>query len=287
MAHADIESMRRLSADIRIETIRSLTHAGYGHIGGSMSIADVLGVLYGGAMNIRPEQPDWDERDFLVLSKGHCGPALYAALALRGYFPMEWLETVNRGGTRLPSHCDRQKTPGIDMTTGSLGQGMSSALGIAWANRMKGLESYTYCILGDGECQEGQVWEGAELAAQLKMDHFIVFVDENKSQLDGKVASIRVGQSLQRKFEAFGFFVQRVRGYDAEDILRGIDAAKLNLGCPSVILLDTFKGLGYQPAEPLSFNHYMVMDWDMADAAIAEIERRLKEGSYPRGDVRW
>ena len=283
----DIARMRRLSADIRIETIRALTEAGYGHIGGSMSIADVLGVLYGGVMNIRPDDPEWDARDFLVLSKGHCGPALYAALALKRYFPMEDLKKINRGGTSLPSHCDRLKTPGIDMSTGSLGQGMSSAEGIAYANKLRGLDSYTYCILGDGECQEGQVWEGAELAVQLRLDHFIVFVDDNKKQLDGPVENIRVGQDLPQKWRAFGWHVQTVPGFDAQAICDAISIAKSLHGLPSAIILDTFKGLGADFAEKAAFNHYMVLNWDMANRAIAEIERRLADGTYPRGDVRW
>lgn len=282
----NITAMRRLSADIRIETIRSLAEAGYGHIGGAMSIADVLGVLYGGVMNVRPEEPDWDKRDIFVLSKGHGGPGLYAALALKGYFPMEYMKEINKGGTRLPSHCDRLKTPGIDMTTGSLGQGMSSAEGIAFANRLKGLDSYTYCIVGDGECQEGEIWEAAELAAQLKLDHFIVFVDENKKQLDGPVEAVRSGQDLMKKWSAFGWHAQRTPGHDAEAICRAIDIAKAKSDVPSVIILDTLKGLGADFAEKVEFNHYMVIDWDMAEQAIAEIERRMADGSYPREDVR-
>ena len=283
----DHERMRRLSADIRIETIRALAAAGYGHIGGSMSIADALGALYGGVMNIRPEDPEWAERDFLVLSKGHCGPALYAALALTGYFPVEELKTVNRGGTRLPSHCDRRKTPGVDMTTGSLGQGMSSAEGIALANRLKGLSSYTYCVLGDGECQEGQVWEGAELAAQLKLDHLIVLVDGNKKQLDGPVDAVRTGQDLVARWRAFGWRSERVAGWDAGEIAEAIGRIKAGAGAPAVLILDTFKGLGADFAEAAEFNHYMVITPEMADGAVREIERRYASGAYPRGDVRW
>lgn len=283
----DIGAMRRLSADIRIETIRALANAGYGHIGGAMSICDLLGVLYGGVMRVRPEEPDWPERDWFVLSKGHCGPALYAALALKGYYPMEALRSINRGGTMLPSHCDRLKTPGIDMTTGSLGQGMSSALGIACGGKLKGLPGYTYCVLGDGECQEGQVWEGAELATQLALDRFVVFIDDNKKQLDGPVKGIRAHADLAGKFRAFGWHVQTCRGYDAEDIARAIECAKALRGAPSLIVLDTFKGLGCLDAERAAFNHYMVIDQAMAERAIDEIERRYADGSYPRGDVRW
>ena len=283
----DFDAMTRLSADIRIETIKALTCAGYGHIGGSLSIADVLGALYGGIMDVDPGDPDREDRDFLVMSKGHCGPGLYAALAVKGYFPRKDLETINRGGTDLPSHCDRLKTRGIDMTTGSLGQGMSSAEGIAYANKLRGKDCYTYCILGDGECQEGQVWEGAELAVQLGLDHFIVFIDDNKKQLDGPVDDIRTGQDMAKKWKAFGWHTQRIPGYDVRSICAAVDAAKAEAGVPSLIVLDTWKGLGASFAEKAAFNHYMVMDWDMANDAIREIERRLRENTYPRGDVRW
>lgn len=283
----DYEVMRRLSADIRIETIKALAEAGFGHIGGSMSIADVLGVLYGGVMNIRPNDPKWEDRDWLILSKGHSGPALYAALALKGYYPMKILKTVNKPGTILPSHCDRQKTPGIDMTTGSLGQGMSSALGIALGNRMKGKNNFTYCILGDGECQEGQVWEGAELAAHHKLDNFIVFVDFNKKQLDGPLNSICNPLDIKEKFRSFGWHAQKVTGYNMQDICEAIQAAKDAKGLPSVIVLDTYKGIGCSFAEREAFNHYMVISWEMANEAIADIETRLGNGTFPGGDFSW
>ena len=283
----DLKRMSRLSADIRIATIREIASAGYGHIGGALSIADVLGVLYGGVMRIRPAEPDWDGRDFLVLSKGHCGPALYAALALAGYFPKEELETLNRGGTSLPSHCDRMKTKGIDMTTGSLGQGISAAVGIALANQMRGLDSYTYCIIGDGECQEGQVWEAAELAVQMKLERLIVFLDANKRQLDCPVEELRHGQDLAEKWRAFGWMTQEAQGYDAGSITECIDNAKSQHKAPSMILLDTLKGLGADFAERTAFNHYMVVNHEMAEAAVDEIEKRWSEGTYPRGQVRW
>ena len=283
----DFNNMRRLSADIRIETIKAIAEAGFGHIGGAASLADVLGVLYGGVMNIRPEEPAWPDRDWLVLSKGHCGPGLYAALGIKGYFPMEALKTVNQPGTILPSHCDRLKTPGIDMTTGSLGQGISSAEGIALGNRMKGNDSYTYCIIGDGECQEGQIWEGAAFAAQQNLDHFILFIDYNKKQLDGKLETICRPYDIAKKFESFGWDAHTVCGYNCEEIAAAIDAAKEKTGCPSAIVLDTYKGIGCSFAEREAFNHYMVVSWDMANEAIAEIEARLENGTYPGGDFSW
>ncbi|MGE5612804.1 MAG: transketolase [Bacillota bacterium] len=280
----DFESMRRLSADIRIETIRALASAGFGHIGGSASIADVLAVLYGGVMNIDPKNPNWENRDWLVLSKGHSGPALYAALALKGYFPVEWLKTLNKGGTLLPSHADR-RTPGVDMTTGSLGQGISAAVGIALGNRVKGINSYTYCIVGDGELNEGQVWEAAQSANSFNLDHLIVFVDWNKKQLDGRLEEVNNPLDIGKKFESFGFFTQTVKGYDVEEIYWAIQAAKKNKGKPSVIVLDTYKGMGISFAERVEFNHYLVIDEAMAEEGIREIERRYANGTYPGGDV--
>lgn len=283
----DLHAMQRLSADIRIETIKELTAAGFGHIGGSMSVADVLGVLYGGVMNIRPQDPAWQDRDWMIMSKGHCGPALYAALALRGYFPMEMLQTLNQPGTNLPSHCDRRKTPGVDMTTGSLGQGISTAIGVAVANRMLGKENYTYCILGDGECQEGQIWEGAQFAAHHALDHFIVFIDYNRKQLDGTLESISNPYELGEKFEVFGWHTQTIEGYDIEAICEAVRNAKLTRGKPSAIVLQTYKGIGCSFAEREAFNHYMVVTQEMCDEAVQEIEHRLQNGTYPGGDFSW
>ncbi|MCL1804758.1 MAG: transketolase [Clostridiales bacterium] len=282
---AGVEAMRRLSADIRIETIRALAEAGFGHIGGSASIADVLGVLYGGVMRIDPANPGWAERDWLVLSKGHCGPALYAALALKGFFPMDWLKTVNKGGTRLPSHADRRKTPGVDMSTGSLGQGISAAVGIALGNKTKGFDNYTYCIVGDGELNEGQIWEAAQSANTFGLDRFILFVDWNKKQLDGELDYVSPPLDIRGKFESFGFQSQTVKGYDAEAIYTAICRAKEETGKPSVIILDTLKGLGVSFAERESFNHYMTIDEGMAKEGIEEIERRYAAGTYPGGDL--
>lgn len=267
--------LERFAADIRMKTIRMFAEIGYGHIGGAMSIADVLAVLYGGVMSIDPQNPLWEERDRLVLSKGHSGPALYVALALKGYFPLSELKTLNQGGTKLPSHCDRLKTPGIDMTTGSLGQGVSAAMGIAIALRMKGLESYTYLIVGDGELQEGQVWEGVQFAAHQKLDHLITFVDYNKKQLDGLVEDICKPFDLSTKFSSFGWNTQVVKGYEVKEIAQAILQAKTQLNRPSVIILDTIKGKGCSFAEKVDFNHYMTISNEMAEAAVKDIESRF------------
>ena len=287
MAPQDFEKLRRFSADIRIWTVRAIAHAGYGHIGGSASIADVLAVLYGDVMRIDPKNPNWTERDWLVLSKGHCAPALYATLALKGFFPMDWLQTLNQGGTRLPSHADRLKVPGIDMTTGSLGQGISAAVGISWANRFQNRDSWTYCIVGDGECNEGQIWEACAAAGHAKLDHFIVFVDWNKKQLDDRLEQICAPGSFEDKFRAFGFDTQTVKGYEVQDIWEAIQRAKSRRGAPHCIILDTFKGLGVNLAEQKEFNHYLSFNVEQGESAVAEIERRYQAGTYPGGDFAW
>ena len=287
MEQKDFEKLKRFSADIRIWTIRTIAKAGFGHIGGSASLADVLAVLYGGAMKIDPANPKWEDRDWFVLSKGHCAPALYATLALKGFFPMDWLNTLNKGGTNLPSHADRIRVPGVDMSTGSLGQGISAAVGIAWANRLQGRDSYTYCIVGDGECNEGQIWEACQTAAHCGLDHFILLVDWNKKQLDGRLAEVCDPGSYEDRFRSFGFDCQTVKGYDTEDIWNGIERAKANPGKPHCILLDTIKGLGVNFAEEVEFNHYLNFDEAKGEEAVKEIERRYAEGTYPGGDFKW
>ena len=281
-----LESMRRLSADIRIETVKMIGEAGFGHIGGSASIADVLAVLYGEVMQINPGNPNWENRDWFVLSKGHCAPALYAALALKGYFPLDELKTLNKCGTKLPSHADR-RVPGIDMSTGSLGQGISAAVGIALANRLQGRDNYTYCIVGDGEINEGQVWEACQQASHQDLDHFFCFVDWNKKQLDGSLECINAPLDIEEKFRAFGFNTVTVKGYDTEAIYNAIQSGKKVHGKPHCIILDTIKGLGVDIAEEQEFNHYLSYGPEQAQKTVEEIERRYAEGTYPGGDFKW
>ena len=207
---ASAKELHVIAEGIRLVTLQMFAKVGSGHVGGSMSIIETLAVLYGSEMRVRPEEPDWKDRDRLVLSKGHAGPALYAALALRGYFPKEMLDELNQNGGHLPSHCDRTKTPGIDMTTGSLGQGMSTAIGIALGCRMNKSDSTTYLIVGDGECNEGQIWEGAIFAPNYKLDNLIMFVDRNKQQLDGYTSEVMDMGDMGAKFAAFGWHVQTV-----------------------------------------------------------------------------
>lgn len=270
-----VNELQQFACRIRIETIRALGVMGVGHIGGAMSMADLMAVLYGKVLNVDPRDPRKEDRDWVVVSKGHSGPSLYAALALKGYFPVEELRTINQPGTRLPSHCDRNRTPGVDISTGSLGQGMSLAIGVALGNQMKGLHSYTYLVLGDGECQEGQVWEGALFAPQHKLDHLIAFVDYNKKQLDGFTRDICDLGELDRKFQDFGWFTQRIDGNDVAALLKAIEAAKASRGKPSMIVMDTVKGKDCTFAEDVYYNHHMAFTPEQAVQAIQALENKL------------
>ena len=269
----NVKEMKLFANDIRRETIKCIGHLGVGHIGGALSIVDVLAVLYGGVMNVDPSDPKKDDRDMLVCSKGHAGPAVYATLALKGYFPMEMLETLNQLGTNLPSHCDMNRTPGIDMTTGSLGQGASTAMGIACGNRLKGYDNYTYLILGDGEIEEGQVWEAAMFAGAKKLTHVIAFVDYNKCQIDGYVEDLCALGDVTKKFESFGWFAQNVEdGHDVEQIAAAIEKAKAQNEKPSVIVLNTVKGKGYSKIEGSLGSHNMPVSAEQMAEALAEMD---------------
>lgn len=278
------KELQVIAEGIRIVTLQTLAGFGSGHIGGAMSIVETLAVLYGGEMNCDPENPDWAERDRLVMSKGHAGPALYATLSLRGFFPKEMLSELNKGGGHLPSHCDRTKTPGVDMTTGSLGQGMSTAIGLALGSRLNRWNNYTYLILGDGECNEGQVWEGAMFASHYKLNNLIAFVDRNKQQLDGFTKNVMDTGDLGAKFKAFGWFVQQVDGHDTGAILDAVHTAKQNEGKPAAIILDTVKGYGCNFAEGIESNHHMSFTKEQIDAAIEAVESRLAAAKSAAGE---
>ena len=185
-----LHDLRVFAAEIRLETLKIIGSRGFGHVGGSMSMADAMAVLYGDVMNIDPKNPRWEDRDWFVLSKGHGGPVMYATLGLKGYYPMESAYTLNQPGTDFPSHTDRRKTVGVDLTTGSLGQGMSEAVGAALGSKVKGRTNHVFVAVGDGECDEGEVWEAAQFAAHYKLDNLVCLVDNNKRQLDGAVADV-------------------------------------------------------------------------------------------------
>lgn len=267
------KNTKEFAKEIRISVLEALKDLGFGHIGGAMSAADVLAVLYGEAMNIEPDNPGWEGRDYFVMSKGHAGPALYATLALSGYFPVEELKTINTNGTRLPSHCDRNKTPGIDMSTGALGQGMSTAIGIAHGNKILGKDNYTYLLVGDGECDEGQIWEGALYAPQHKLDHLIAFVDYNKQQLDGYTKDILDLGDLHRKFKDFGWHTVEVNGHDTDAIYTAIKEIKSQDGKPGMVILNTRKGKGCSFAEGILYNHHMTFTAQQCEEAIERLKK--------------
>ncbi len=274
--------LETFATEIRIETVKEIGTRGFGHIGGALSVADTLAVLYSGVMKIDPQNPDWPDRDKLVMSKGHAGPSLYATLAMKGFFPMDWLKTLNQPGTRLPSHCDRKLTPGVDMTTGSLGQGASTAIGLALANKLDGRDGYVYLFLGDGECNEGQVWEAAQFAPQHKLDNLIAFVDYNKRQLDGDTDEILTQGDYAAKFSAFGWHAVNIDGHDYEAIENAIFEAKAAKGRPSCIVLNTVKGKGAECISSVKLNHHLQMEKDLVESALAELKvqfEKLKGGA--------
>lgn len=271
MTTDELVQLQQQANEIRILTIDAIGRIGVGHIGGALSIVEVLTLLYYKHMQVDPQHPHLPERDRLVLSKGHAGPALYSTLASKGFFPMEWLHSLNQGGTRLPSHCDMNRTPGIDMTTGSLGQGLSAAIGICLGNRLDNINSSIYAILGDGEMNEGQVWEAAMAASQFKLHHLIAFVDYNKLQIDGYLHEIMNIEDLGCKWVSFGWFVQRVNGHDFEELDMAITRAKAETAHPSMIILDTKKGKGAFFAEGKVESHNMVFSYETAQQAIAQL----------------
>lgn len=247
---------KKLAVKIRKNILRSIASKGTGHVGGSLSIADMFAVLYSGVMNVDPRDPGKKDRDFIVLSKGHCGPALYAALAAKGYFEEELLETLNQNNTMLPSHTDRLKTPGVDMTTGSLGQGASLAAGAAFADKLDHAPNYTYLILGDGELDEGQVWESFLFVAHHRLSNLITIVDVNGKQLDGTTEQVCDLGDIGAKFRAFGYHVIEVEnGNDTDCIYKAILEAQEEQSAPSVLLLHTIKGAGIRKYEEMANCH--------------------------------
>jgi transketolase len=274
-----IKEVNILATQIRIETVKMLGHLGFGHLAGALSLADTIAVLYGLEMKYDPQNPQWDQRDWLVSSKGHAGPAIYAALAIKGFFPLEQLLTINTPGTHLPSHCDRNLTLGIDMTTGSLGQGASTAIGVAEGHRYQKKENWTYLILGDGECQEGQVWEAASYAGGHKLDQLIAFVDNNKQQLDGFTDDVHPMFDIRAKFESFGWHAVDVKGNDVQAIHEAVQKAKLKKGQPSMIVLDTVKGEGASFVAGKEQNHHVTISKEEMTQALEELHAKLEEVS--------
>ncbi|MND10945.1 Transketolase [compost metagenome] len=271
----NVQEVTQLARDIRVATLKSLTNLGFGHYGGSMSVVETLAVLYGAVMKIDPADPDSPERDYFVLSKGHAGPALYSTLAIKGYFPMEELSTLNHNGTRLPSHPDRLKTRGVDATTGSLGQGISIAGGMALSHKLAGRPNRVFCIVGDGELNEGQCWEAFQFIAHHRLNSLTVFVDWNKLQLDGALDEIIRAFNLEEKFRAFGFDAITVKGDDIVGLLEAVQPVPAADARPRVVILDSIKGQGVPYLEQLSNSHHLRLTDEMT-VALNETIRQLE-----------
>lgn len=275
--------LKLLSANIRLDIIKMLKHRGYGHVGGSLSIVELLSVLYGKQMQYDPKNPTWENRDRLVLSKGHAGPALYSALANVGFFDKSELYTLNDGGTNLPSHPDKIKVTGVDMTTGSLGQGTSAAAGIALALEKKHSDNYVYLIVGDGELNEGQCWEAFQFIAGKRLSNCIVIIDENGKQLDGETEDILYPFDIQAKMQAFGFHTIKVDGSDMEAIDDGINHLKEVKDQAVCMVLKTIKGQGVPYFENLAANHSVKFNNDEINQATDEAIKTLEEEIKQRG----
>ena len=263
-----------LALKIRIGTVEAIKSRGFGHIGGSLSVADALAVLYGAVMNVDPQNPSKPDRDKLVCSKGHAGPAVYAALALKGYFPYEELKTLNQPGTKYPSHCDRNKTIGVDMTTGSLGQGTSLAVGMAYGDRLQGINARTYLIVGDGEANEGQVWEAAMFTAAKKVTNLVWLIDWNKKQLDGFTKDILDPFDFEEKFRAFGFDAVTVDGNDVEQVYNVVTRPVGDK--PLAVVLDTVKGKGVPEVETAAGNHSMTESAEVFEGWLEGLRKKLE-----------
>ena len=269
----EVKALRSFAAKIRIAALDAIHSIGTGHLGGAMSICEVLSVLYGREMKYKVEEPKWPQRDKLVCSKGHAGPAVYGTLALKGFFPYEELKTLNASDTRLPSHCDKNKTPGVDMTTGSLGQGTSLACGMALADKLQGHDSRTFLIVGDGETNEGQVWEAFTFAAAHKLSNLVVMIDWNKRQLDGYCDDIYPAANFHEKMAAFGFNTVTINGNDIEAVAQALEATRAGGEKPWAIVLDTVKGAGIEDVVNTAANHSM----SVGDAAYEKWTAELRQ----------
>ncbi len=240
----DRQELKKIAHEVRKGIITSIYSAKAGHPGGSLSAADLFVYLYFEEMHIDPKQPMMEERDRFVLSKGHTAPGLYAALAHRGFFPIEDLETLRHVGSYLQGHPDMKCVPGVDMSTGSLGQGLSAAVGMALAAKLDGKDYRVYAMCGDGEIQEGQIWEAAMFAGHRKLDNLVVIIDHNKLQIDGKVEEVCSPYPIDRKFEAFNFHTITIDGHNFDEIAAAFEEARQTKGKPTAIIADTIKGKG-------------------------------------------
>ena len=272
MKITDVNELKKIANNIRIGIIESIYNAKSGHPGGSLSCADILTVLYFNQMNINPDKADSPSRDRLVLSKGHSAPALYSTLANRGYFSKETLVSLRKIDSNLQGHPDMRKVPGVDASTGSLGQGLSIANGMALSSKLNKDGYRVYCILGDGELQEGQVWEAAMSSSHFKLDNLCAIVDNNNLQIDGTVDNVMNIYPLNDKFESFGFHVIEVNGHDMKELINAFDEAKNTKGKPTVVIAKTIKGKGVSFMENVAGWHGRAPKEDEYSLAMKELK---------------
>ncbi len=265
-----VTEMEAMAKKLRRHIITMTGKAGSGHPGGSLSAVEIVTALYFGLLQHKPSDPQWTDRDRFILSKGHAAPLLYAALAECGYLPIEELITLRQLDSRLQGHTDRTVTPGVEMSAGALGQGLSFAIGVALAGRLNSQKHRVYVLLGDGECDEGQVWEGAMAAAHFKVDNLVAIVDNNGQQIDGWNRDVMNLDPFNKKWQAFGWHVIEVDGHDLAQLIDAFNQAKLIKGQPTVIIAHTIKGKGVSFME----NN---LDFHGKAPTAAEVERALKE----------
>ena len=269
--------LKKIAEKIRLGILEGTYNAGSGHPGGSLSCADIMTYLYFVELNVDPANPKWADRDRFVLSKGHAAPALYATLARKGFFPEEDLKTLRKIDSHLQGHPDMNKTPGVDISTGSLGIGVSNACGMAIAAKLQNKDYRVYAITGDGELQEGQIWESAMFASHYKLDNLIVFADANTLQIDGRTTDVMSPEPIDKRFEAFGWNVARIDGHDFDAIEAAVEAAKQVKGKPSVIVCNTVKGKGVSFMEDKAGWHGVAPKKEEYEAAVAEVMARLNK----------
>ena len=275
MKVTSIEALEKIACQVRKGIIEEVYAAQSGHPGGSLSCADILTVLYFNQMNINPEKPEDMGRDRFVLSKGHCAPALYSVLAEKGYFTKEELKTFRALGSKLQGHPDMKKLPGVDMTTGSLGQGLSAAVGMAIASKMDSAGCRVYCLVGDGEIEEGQIWEAAMSASKAQLDNLCVIVDNNHLQIDGNVEEVAGLNNIEGKFSSFGFNVLHVDGHNISNLIDAFTTAKQTKGKPTVIIASTVKGKGVSFMENKAEWHGKAPSEEEYNQAMSDLDKIL------------
>ena len=277
MTHNEKKQLQVAACKVRQGIIESTYCAKCGHPGGSLSAADMFTYLYNKELNVNPAEPKWEDRDRFVLSKGHTAPGLYSALALRGFFPVEDLKQLRKLGSYLQGHPNMNSVPGVDMSTGSLGQGISAACGMALSGKLRNKDYRVYTLLGDGEIQEGQVWEACMLASHYKLDNLVVIVDNNGLQIDGEVAKVMSPYPIVDKLEAFGFHVAAIDGHDFDQIEAALNEAKTVKGKPSAIVMKTVKGKDISFMENLASWHGVAPNKEQYEQAMAELNAKLNE----------